>query len=369
MATFENEDKTNISIEILSRLGAIKTKPTKAQIMIKCLNDEQNDHHASMSVSLTKGVCNCFACGYAKSLTSVYFEKTGHSIYSDMGINRPTRILGFTGRHKPDYITYEQLPETDFTFNGKLYSVRDSENSLKWAASRGFSPSFCEINDIKFSSSAMTYQTTDPKNKEEMSFFYNCVIIPVFEKNKLISFEARDTLGKEAWKARLIKKGIKDFDEKSYRKVLYPKHSSINTLFQYEKLDTNKPLFVTEGLMDMFSLRTSSEFKNSSCMFHCNPTERQIYLLKKFKEIVYVVDNDIPGWKACLKLMDAIPGRVYFLRPPERPNIKDINDILQGKDSILKSVDDLVERGWLKKISSDKNVLKLLIEEKTKTLN
>ena len=119
----------------------------------------------------------------------------------------------------------------------------------------------------------------------------------------------------------------------------------------------------------MFSLRTSEVFKNSSCLFHCNPTERQIYLLKKFPKIVYIVDNDIPGWRACLKLLEAIPGKVEFLRPPERPGIKDINDILQGKDSVLHTVQDLVDLGWLKKVSDDKSILELLIKEKTKYLN
>jgi hypothetical protein len=52
----------------------------------------------------------------------------------------------------------------------------------------------------------------------------------------------------------------------------------------------------------------------------------------------------------------------------KRTGIKDINDILQGKDKVLKSVDDLIDRGWLDKISDDKNILKLLIKEKTKSL-
>ena len=368
MTQYENEDMTQISIEILNRLG-IKFKQDKNQQMIKCINDEHNDHHASMSLNLSKGLCNCFACGYSKRLTNVYYEKTGSSIYKDMGLNRPTRRLGFTGRHVPDYITFEKLPEIDFTFDGQLYSVRDSKDAMNWAEKRGFSATFCEVNNIRFSPQFKTFQTSDPNNKEEMSFFHNCVVIPIFEKNKLISFEARDTLGKEAWKKHLQEMGVKDIDEKKYRKVLYPKHSSVNTLFQYEKLDTSQRLYITEGLMDMLSLRTDQNFKNSSCMFHCNPTERQIYLLKKFKEIVYVVDNDIPGWKACLKLMEAIPGKVFFLRPPERPGVKDINDILQGKDKVLHSVKDLVDHGWLRKISNDPTVLNLLIEDKTKHLN
>lgn len=359
------EDNSRISIEILSRLGAIKETPTKVQLMLKCLNPEHDDHHASMSVNTMKGVCNCFACGYSKKLTSVYYEYTGHSIYRDLGLKRP---IAMTKQFYVPETSFDDLPQTDFTFEGSLNNISNDEYAIGWALKRGFSERFCATNGIMFSSQFRTYQTSDPKNQEEMSFFKNCVVIPIFEKGKLISFEARDVLGKEAWKQNLLSKGL-EVDEKKYRKVLYPKHSSINTLFQWEKLDKTKPLYVTEGLMDMFSLRTNQEFKNSSCMFHCNPTERQIYLLNKFPKIIYIVDNDAPGLTACKKMMDKLPGKVYYLRPPERENIKDINDILQGKDKVIKTVDDLIRMNWLKKISNDKDALDVMIAEKTKKLN
>ena len=131
--------------------------------------------------------------------------------------------------------------------------------------------------------------------------------------------------------------------------------------------DFTKPLFITEGLMDMFSLRTEPEFKNSSCLFHCTPTERQIYLLNKFPKVIYVVDNDLPGLKACLYLMEKLIGKVSYLVPPARPRIKDINDILQGKDPNLKSVKDILSMGWMNKISDDVDSLKGLIELKSKS--
>ena len=119
--------------------------------------------------------------------------------------------------------------------------------------------------------------------------------------------------------------------------------------------------------MDMFSLRTESEFKNSSCLFHCTPTERQIYLLNKFPQIIYVVDNDSPGLKACLFLMEKLRDKVSFLVPPCRPGIKDINDILQGKDGSIKTVKDMINMGWMQRVSNSTDELKSLIDLKSQT--
>lgn len=363
------EDKTQISTEILTRLGALQKETTKNQLMLKCLNPEHADKHASMSVNLEKGLCNCWACGYSGTLTSKYYEITGHSIYKDLGLKRSAFNFSSVTKTETPAETFERLPSTDFSFEGNLTSITKSDAALAWAKKRGFSSSFCDLNNIKFCKHFRTYQTSDPENKEEMSFFKECVVIPIYEKQKLISFEARDVLGKEAWVDYLKSRGYQQIDEKSYRKVLYPKHSSVNTLYQLDFLDMDEPLYIVEGLMDLFSLRTCSEFKNSTCIFHCNPTERQIYYLKKFKKIIYIVDNDVPGLTACKKLMERMPGKVWYLRPPERKNVKDINDILQGKDEHIKSVEDLIKMGWLKKVSDDIAALETAIKDKTKALS
>ena len=83
-------------------------------------------------------------------------------------------------------------------------------------------------------------------------------------------------------------------------------------------------------------------------------------LLKKFKDVVYVTDDDFRGLDACYRLMEKLDN-VSYLIPPKRKGIKDINDILQGKDPIIKSVDDLLRMGWLENISKSKENLKQII--------
>ncbi len=356
-----SEDKTELSKEILNRLG-VKIPSNKNKFNIKCLNPNHDDHSPSMNINLESGWCKCYACGYNHSLTTVYYEKFGTSIYKDLNIGVKRSFIPKT----ETILDFSKTPEIDFTFEGSLTSIKNNPNGIKWAQSRGFTLDFCEKNNIRYGDFFITKQKSDPLNKKEWNYFNKCVVIPIFENNKLISFEARDTQGKEAW-IKWHQENNKEYDESDYKKVLYPRHSSINTIYDYNKLDFNKPLYITEGLMDMFSLRTDPLFKNSSCLFHCTPTERQIYLLNKFPQIIYVVDNDLPGLKACLYLMKKLVGKTSFLVPPCRPGIKDINDILQGKDSTIKTVKDMINMGWMNKICDSTDDLESLIELKSKT--
>ena len=343
----ENVDNTQISIEILTRLGVTELKNKNNQ-KIKCLNPSHVDHHPSMSVDLYGGFYNCFSCGFKGRLTTLYYQTFGHSIYKDLGI--PSKYASSYKSNKEINFSFEDAPEVDFTFNGKLLSIDSDENGLKWCKSRGFTPTFCKENNIKFGKSFSIYKTSEPENNEEKRYYHDCAVIPIYEKNKLISFEARPSITKEEWLKLPHKEGTE------FKKVLYPNNSSVNTLFEYEKLKKDETLYITEGLMDMFSLRTNKTFKNSSCLFHCNPTERQIFLLKKFKNVVYIVDNDFRGLEACYRLMEKL-SNISYLIPPNRKNVKDINDILQGKDTYLKSVDDLIKMGWLDSISNSKENL------------
>jgi DNA primase len=266
-------------------------------------------------------------------------------------------------RSKPRFLLPDAELQTDFILRyDEELSVKDSPLAIEWAKKRGFDLKFCDDMGFRFYNHFETLRRSDPSERPHS--YYNCVVIPIYEKGSLVSFEARDVLGKERWAQKKHADGVE------YKKVMYPLYSSVNTLYEWEKLKKEEPLYIVEGLMDMFSLRTSPYFKNSSCLFHCIPTERQLGILERFSSITYIIDNDKPGMKGCLKLMEQLPrGKVAFLRVPDRGGkVKDVNDVLQGKDPYIKSVDDLIKMGWMKKISDDKNVLNLLIEEKTKDL-
>ena len=65
--------------------------------------------------------------------------------------------------------------------------------------------------------------------------------------------------------------------------------------------------------------------------------------------------------------MEKLRDKTSFLVPPCRPGIKDINDILQGKDASIKTVKDMINMGWMDRISDSIDELKGLIDLKSKT--
>ena len=158
--------------------------------------------------------------------------------------------------------------------------------------------------------------------------FKNRLLIPVYEEGRLISIEGRRIL---------------DNDEV---KVLYPRNSSVNTLFDIDNLDTSSTVYAVEGLMDLAVLRTSDTFKNSTSIFGANITKRQLELLKRFPKIVYIPDSDAAGEKTVEKLKAAKLGKTYILRIPKKINnidVKDVGDLT--KAGIVPQ--DLVDRNWL----------------------
>ena len=135
-----------------------------------------------MNINLETGWCKCYACGYTKSLTTVYYERFGTSIYKDLNIN-------IRRSYVPKTITtidISKTPETDFTFEGNLTSIKNNPNGIKWAQSRGFSPDFCEKNNIRYGDFFITKQKSNPLDKKEWNYFNKCVVIPIFENSKLI---------------------------------------------------------------------------------------------------------------------------------------------------------------------------------------
>ncbi|WP_291631994.1 hypothetical protein, partial [Clostridium sp.] len=168
-----SEDKTEISKEILNRLG-VKIPSNKNKFNIKCLNPEHDDHSPSMNINLESGWCKCYACGYNHALTTVYYERFGTSIYKDLNIGVKRTYIS----KAPISIDFSKTPEVDFTFEGNLTSIKNNPNGIKWAQSRGFTLDFCEKNNIRYGDFFITKQKSDPLNKKEWNYFNKCVVIP-----------------------------------------------------------------------------------------------------------------------------------------------------------------------------------------------
>jgi hypothetical protein len=107
-------------------------------------------------------------------------------------------------------------------------------------------------------------------------------------------------------------------------KCLYPR-LAIKPIFEWYKLDTNKPLYLFEGLIKMAVARQDPTFANSSTTMGCFISDFQWKQLHKFKSITLVRDYDEPGRLMAVKMKDIFKGQFSVKHTTQ--GIKDVDEI------------------------------------------
>lgn len=315
-----DDNRREMTLYAISRLG-LKSKttitPNTHQVMVSC--PFHKDKSPSMGIDVLRGVAHCFSCSWSGSIEKLYKELTNGNLRKELGyLDDP--FTSFSSSLNFQYIA-DDTKLKDIYINADLSLMRDAYTDPACAAylrKRGIPEPVAKSMGFKYADDILINNNR----------FRNRLLIPVYEDGRLISIEGRRIL---------------DNDE---TKVLYPRNSSVNTLFDVDNLDTTDTLYAVEGLMDLAVLRTSSVFKNSTSIFGANITRRQIELFKKFPKIVYIPDSDAAGEKTVEKLKAARLGKTYILRVPKKINnvdVKDVGDLT--KAGIVPQ--DLVDRNWL----------------------
>ena len=317
---YEDTSRRDLTLYAISRLGLkMKTTitPNTRQVMVSC--PFHTDKSPSMGIDIDRGVAHCFSCSWSGGIEKLYKELTNRNLRKDMGyVDDP--FSSFSASLKFQY-TSDNLKLKDVYINADLSLMRDAYSDPFCAAylrKRGIPEAIAKSMGFKYAEDILINNNRFKKR----------LLIPVYEEGRLISVEGRRIL---------------DTDEV---KVLYPRNSSVNTLFDIDNLDKSSTLYAVEGLMDLAVLRTCDVFKNSTSIFGANITKRQLELLKPFPKVVYIPDSDAAGDKTVEKLKSADLDNVYILHVPKKINsidIKDVGDLV--KAGILPQ--DLVDRNWL----------------------
>ena len=293
------------------------------------------DKHPSFSVDLDRALCHCFSCGYNGKLRGLFREITGHSINKELGIkweaqDEATFVNPFKETIKEDL---SATPDVHIALDGAFIPVDKDPDVCKYLMHRCIPVSVAKSMHMSFATMARSFDTFEPNNKDQMVYFTKRLVIPIYERGKLLSCEGRDIYGKEYYYNMLRRKGM-DPDEHEYKKCIYPRGASTSTLYDIDKLDSSRRLYFVEGIMDLAVLRTDSFFntKNSTAVFGASISERQRYFLKQF-DFTYVIDNDLAGWLSLRRLMEALKEAPIkrdwkFVVPPfHEQGVKDVGDI------------------------------------------
>lgn len=293
------------------------------------------DKHPSFSVDLDRALCHCFSCGYNGKLRGLFREITGHSINKELGIkweaqDEATFVNPFKETIKEDL---SATPDVHIALDGAFIPVDKDPDVCKYLMKRCIPVSVAKSMRMSFATMARSFDTFEPNNKDQMVYFTKRLVIPIYERGKLLSCEGRDIYGKEYYYNMLRRKGL-DPDEHEYKKCIYPRGASTSTLYDIDKLDSSRRLYFVEGIMDLAVLRTDSFFntKNSTAVFGASISERQRYFLKQF-DFTYIIDNDLAGFLSLRRLMESLKEAPIkrdwkFVVPPfHEQGVKDVGDI------------------------------------------
>lgn len=321
-----------INEQIILRLDIAKNVKHRS-VMGHC--PFHTDKHPSFSIDIDRALCHCFSCGYNGTLRKLFREITGHSINKELGIkyeaqDESTFINPFKETIKEDL---SATPDVHIALDGAFIPVDKDPDVCKYLMQRCIPVSVAKSMRMQFATMARSFDTFEPENKDQMVYFNKRLVIPIYEKGKLLSCEGRDIYGKDYYYNALRRKGMNP-DEHEYKKCIYPRGASTSTLYDIDKLDTSKRLYFVEGIMDLAVLRTDNFFntKNSTAVFGASISERQKYFLKQF-DFTYIIDADLSGWLSLRRLMESLKEAPIkrdwkFVVPPfQELGVKDVGDI------------------------------------------
>jgi len=289
-----------------------------------------NDYSPSFSIRKDDGVYNCYVCGggnffkFVKILErfktikeSVDFikKKIGYKEIEESRNNFDNLKSKFKGFLR-EGITQDK---NEKGINLKEINLPKCESALKYLSIAKKRVSIKSIRkwDIK-------YCVDDKK-------YNGRLIIPIYFDGKLVSFAARDMLGrskkwdeikKKAIEKRKSKEEMSKLEEKyGCKKILYPYGSPIsNIFFNWDNSFGNDYVILVEGIFD--AIRVSNFGYNVVALLSCHLNEyRRDLLIKNFDKFFIALDND-----------DKVDSKGRKFNPGQDSAIKIKNEYLQECD-------------------------------------
>ena len=260
------------------------------------------DKHPSMRISISKNVYNCFVCKEGGTLASMIYSLTGKGIrhylpevyeqttkenthklrntFQDLSyFKKMAQIYAGEDAQITSLLeSYKQLPPPNIS--GVLVDWDKSILVKQWIASRKIPEVVLEDWGVKY---AQNVDISWKDSEEDVKVFtaHERLIIPIQgPAGNIISLEARSLNGANL-KSLLT--------------------SPTDLLFRYHLLDKEKPLYIVEGFVD--AARLYPHIPNVTYLTGTSLSPVKVHLLKQFKKVILIPDNDIPGWDLAIDLL------------------------------------------------------------------
>jgi DNA primase len=252
--------------ELLDSAG-IKYKETSTNLICSCLNPGHIDKKPSMSIHKQTGQFRCFSCQEKGGIKKLYFLVTGRYYKNELDQWSNTHVFP-TKRDKEKTIS-------EIKVVGNIYNPLKKKEIRDWLFNYGIeNDQFIIDREITYSvySEMIASHLLVQNPRIEFTKIRDRICSPIYKNNLKINVEARTYL-----------------DETP--KVLYIKGGSVETFYNWDFINKDKNVIITEGVKGLW--RVWNVEQNVIAMFHNLPTDVQIKMLEEIKgNIIFFFDND-----------------------------------------------------------------------------
>ena len=239
-----------------------------------CLNPSHDDKHiGSFSIDKEKKLAYCFSCGFKANiytLNKILGEDIPDRYFRTYKFTKPLRPVE-KPQGKAKRIKKIIYPKPVIV--GKMLNPFDSSRVMNFLNKIGiYDRDFIKNYGIKYTEySEMIAEDLYGNPEVDYTKMRERICIPIYHNGKLINMECRTYIGETP-------------------KVKYIKGCSMQTLFNYDRIERTKPVVLTESVKNLCKIW--NVYPNVIAMFHAIPTENQLRMLNKIGHVIFFADND-----------------------------------------------------------------------------
>ena len=272
--------------------------------IIKCLcpSPSHNDRHiGSFSFDTIKGVGHCFSCGCSVNIFS-FNKLLGEKLEYKGDVN-----YEFTKSLKPKK---EEVVYTKPIVYGKLYNPFYDDKIMDFLHGLGWSDEFIDEKGVKYCRYCeMIGENIANDIDEKPTVMENRICIPIYKDGKLVNYECRTF-------------------KNEFPKVKYVKSCSSNFLYNFDNVDLNKEVILSEGIKNVGKCWNVN--KNVISSFGNQITDIKMEMLNKITNLLVFLDNDKGGLLMAQKLKEGYIGNLRATFNPHK--YRNSDGELKGKD-------------------------------------
>ncbi len=292
------------SVSVYSLLNSLNIKyqgipNKKGWLDILCPNHNDNNF-GNCSINVESGIISCFACGYTNHISNLTNNSNiniSHN-FEHKKVSEKIVIPKLSAKKEYNFI-YADLNPEDFYYTQQRGFTKEFCKTFNFVRVFSFPyEDYFAFSIIDSKKEIFTVEFRKLKEYEYLCKYYN-------RKSSFAALKQRFKTECDINKIELTKdyilykKGnIIYNDTIKYlldHKVKYEPNSKLKeTLWNIDNLDRSATLYVVEGIGSIPKI-WSSISKNITCTFGSKVTQDQIDILKEFKEVVIIPDNDIAG--------------------------------------------------------------------------